>query len=113
MGDGSPNFICRPLIVYTVTIYLYLFSTFTHRCLIASAIELMFLRAIPGDVVNEDEADITLPIMMNTIPPNACLPSDVVVNFSVTGGTATSKNTIVYACGYNSITYYHLQHRKT
>ena len=72
----------------------------------------MFLRAIPGVVVNEDEADITLPIMMNTIPPNACLPSDVVVNFSVTGGTATSKNSIAYACSYNSITY-HLQHRKT
>ena len=51
----------------------------------------MFLRAIPGDVVNEDETDITLPIMMNTIPPNASLPSDVVVNFSVTGVTATSK----------------------
>ena len=73
----------------------------------------MFLRAIPGDVVNEDEADITLPIMMNTIPPNAILPSDVVVNFSVTGGTGTSKNTIVYACGYNPITYCHLHHKKT
>ena len=109
MGDGSPNFTCRPLIAYSN--YISLFSTFTHHCLIA--IELMFLRAIPGDVVNENEADITLPIMMNTIPPNACLPSDVVVNFSVTGGTATSKNTIVYACGYNPITYYHLHHRKT
>ena len=65
----------------------------------------MFLRAIPGNVVNEAEANITLPIMMNTIPPNAVLPSDVVVNFSVTGGTATSKNTIAYACSYNSITY--------
>ena len=65
----------------------------------------MFLQAIPGDVVDEDETNITLPIMMNIIPPNAILPTDVVVNFSVTGGTATSKNTIVYACGYNSITY--------
>ena len=81
-----------------VTVCLYLFSTFTHLCLIASAIELMFLQAIPGNVVNEDEANITLPIMMNTIPSGASLPSDVVVNFSVTGGTATSKNTIVCAC---------------
>ena len=77
-----------------VTICLYLFSTFTHLCLIASATELMFLQAIPGNVVNEDEANITLPIMMNIIPPNASLPSDVVVNFSVAGGAATSKNTI-------------------
>ena len=52
----------------------------------------MFLQAIPGDVVNEDEADIILPIMVKTTPPNASLPSDVVVSFSVTGGTATSKN---------------------
>ena len=59
---------------------------------IASAIELMFLQAIPGDVVNEDEANITLPIMVKTTPPNAILPFDVVVNFSVTGGTATSKD---------------------
>ena len=73
----------------------------------------MFLQAIPGDVVNETEVDLTLPIMMNIVPSNAILPSDVVVNFSVTGGTATSKNTIAYACSYNSITYYHLQHRKT
>ena len=73
----------------------------------------MFLQAISGDVVNEDEADIILPIMVKTIPPNASLPSNLVVNFSVTGGTATSKNTIVYACSYNSITYCHLQHGKT
>ena len=68
---------------------------YTHHCLIALAIELILLQAIPGNVMNEDEANITLPIMMNTIPPNASLPSDVVVNFSVAGGTATSKNTIV------------------
>ena len=42
--------------------------------------------------MNEDEVGIILPIMVNTIPPNASLPFDVVVNFSVTGGTATSKN---------------------
>ena len=42
--------------------------------------------------MNEDDADITLPIMMQTIPPNASLSSNVVVSFSVTGGTATSKN---------------------
>ena len=54
----------------------------------------MFLQAIPGDVVDEDEANITLPIMMNIIPPNASLPSDVVVNFSVAGGAAKGKNTI-------------------
>ena len=76
-----------------VTICLYLFSTFTHLCLIASAIELMFLQAIPGNV-NEDEANITLPIMMNIVPPNASLHFDVVVKFSVAGGAATSKNTI-------------------
>ena len=52
----------------------------------------MVLQAIPGDVVNEDEAGITLPILMQTIPPNASLPFVVVVSFSVTGGTATSKN---------------------
>ena len=52
----------------------------------------MFLQATPGDALNEDEAGIILPIMMNIIPPNASLPFDVVVNFSVTGGTATSKN---------------------
>ena len=54
----------------------------------------MFLQAIPGNVVMEDEANITLPIMMNIVPPNAILPSDVVVNFSVAGGAATCKNTI-------------------
>ena len=81
--------------VCKVTIYFYLFSTFTHHCLIASAIGLMFLQAIPGNVVNEDEANITLPIMMNIILPNASLPFDVVVNFSVAGGAATSKNTII------------------
>ena len=59
--------------------------------MIASAIEVKFLQAIPGDVVDEDEANITLPIMMKTIPSNASLPSNVVVNISVTGGTATSK----------------------
>ena len=52
----------------------------------------MFLQAIPGNVVNEDEANITLPIMVNIIPSDASLPFDVVVNFSVTAGTATSKN---------------------
>ena len=52
----------------------------------------MFLQATPGDVVNEAEVgSITLPIMVNIIPPRASLPFDVVVNFSVTGGTATSK----------------------
>ena len=49
------------------------------------------MQAIPGDVVDEDETNITLPIMMKIIPSNASLPSNVVVNFSVTGGTATSK----------------------
>ena len=53
----------------------------------------MFLQATPGDVVNEAEVgSITLPIMVNIIPPRASLPFDVPVNFSVTGGTATSKD---------------------
>ena len=53
----------------------------------------MFLQAFPEeDVVNEAEVDITLPIMMNIIPSGASLPFDVVVSFSVTGGTATSKD---------------------
>ena len=53
----------------------------------------MFLQAIPGDVVNEAEVgSMTLPIMVNIIPPHASLPFDVVVSFSVTGGVATSKN---------------------
>ena len=53
----------------------------------------MFLQAIPADVVNEAEVgSITLPIMVNIMPPHASLPFDVVVNFSVTGGTATSKD---------------------
>ena len=71
----------------------------------------MFLQAIPGDVVNEAEVGIILRIMMNVVPPNTFLLFDVVVNFSVTGGTATSKNNIAYVCtcSYNSITYYHLQ----
>ena len=46
--------------------------------------------------MNEDEGDIILPIMMKTIPSNASLPSGVVVNLSVAGGTATSKNIIVH-----------------
>ena len=53
----------------------------------------MFLQATPGDVVNEAEVgNMTLPIMVNIVPPRASLPFDVAVNFSVTGGTATSKN---------------------
>ena len=53
----------------------------------------MFLQATPGDAVNEAEiGSMTLPIMVNIIPPRASLPFDVVVSFSVTGGTATSKN---------------------
>ena len=45
--------------------------------------------------MNEDEGDIILPIIMKTIPSNSSLPSDVVFNLSVAGGTATSKNIIV------------------
>ena len=52
----------------------------------------MFLQAFPEDAVNEAEVDITLPIMVNIIPSGASLPFDVVVSFSVTGGTATSKD---------------------
>ena len=74
----------------------YITITLIHPCLIAPAIELNFLQALPGDVVNEDEGDIILPIMMKTIPSTTSLPSDVVVNISVAGGTATSKNIIVH-----------------
>ena len=65
--------------------------------LIASAIELTFLQATPGDVVNEAEiGSITLPAMVNVIPPQAFLTFDVVVSLSVTGGTATSKDNSTY-----------------
>ena len=61
--------------------------------LIASAIELTFLQATPGDVVNEAEIDsITVPAIVNVIPLQASLPFDVVVSLSVTGGTATGKD---------------------
>ena len=60
----------------------------------------MFLQAIPGDVVNEAEVDsMTLPIMVNIIPPRASLPFDVVVSL-FTGGTATSKNNRHVDCSY-------------
>ena len=59
----------------------------------------MFLQPLPGDVVNEAEVGIILlRTMMKTVPPNASLPFDVVVSFSVTGGTATSKDNIVQSC---------------
>ena len=65
--------------------------------LIASVIELTFLQATPGDVVNEAEVgSITLPAMVNVIPPQAFLTFDVVVSLSVTGGTATSKDNSTY-----------------
>ena len=96
MGDGSSN------VIYGIwnVLYDYLLSAFTHPWLTASAIEFMFLQ-FPGDVVKEAEVEIVLPIVMKIIPPNASLPSGVVVNFSVTGGTATSKNIVVHACSYN------------
>ena len=53
----------------------------------------MFLQAIPGDVNEAEIGSITLPVMVNIIPPQASLPFDVPVNFSVIGGTATSKDT--------------------
>ena len=73
--------------------YITLSVVYIHTSMvIVSAIDLKFLQAFPGNVVDEDEANITLPIMMNIIPPNASLTFDVVVNISVTGGTATSKD---------------------
>ena len=48
--------------------------------------------------MDEAEVGIILPIMMKIIPPNASLPHDVVVRFSVTGGTATSKSIVVHTC---------------
>ena len=60
--------------------------------LIASAIELTFLQATSGDVNEAEIGSITLPAMVNIIPPQASLPFDVVVSLSVTGGTATSKD---------------------
>jgi len=46
--------------------------------------------------VDEAEAGIIiLPITMKIVPPNASLPFDVVISFSVTGGNATSKDNIV------------------
>ena len=65
---------------------------------IASAVDFMFLQPFPGDVVDEAEVGIILTIMMKIIPPNASLPHDVVVRFSVTGGTATSKSIVVHTC---------------
>ena len=53
----------------------------------------MFLQSFPGNVVNEAEVDITLPIMVNIVPSDSSLPFDVVVRFSVASGTATSKDT--------------------
>ena len=52
--------------------------------------------------MNEAEVgSMTLPIMVNIVPPRASLPFDVVVSFSVTGGTATSKSIVVHTCTYN------------
>ena len=44
--------------------------------------------------MHEDVVEIILPIMVNFIPSDAPLPSDVVVSFSVTSGTATSKDSM-------------------
>ena len=66
----------------------------------------MFLQSFPGNVVNEAEVDITLPIMVNIVPSDSSLPFDVVVRFSVAGGTATSKATYIlhrYSCNYHHL----------
>ena len=72
------------------------FSTSTHPWLIVTTIDFMFQQPLPGNVVDEAEAGIIiLPITMKIVPPNASLPFDVVVSFSVTGGNATSKDNII------------------
>ena len=66
----------------------------------------MFLQSFPGNVVNEAEVDITLPIMVNIVPSDSSLPFDVVIRFSVAGGTATSKDTYIlhrYSCNYHHL----------
>ena len=52
----------------------------------------MFIQPFPGYAVDEDVVEVVLPIMVNIIPSDATLPFYVVVSFSVTGGTATSKD---------------------
>ena len=83
------------MVLYNPILYIH-----TPMLNIASAIEIVFLQAISGNVVDEDE-DIILPLMVKTIPPNASLPPSVVISFSVTGGNATSKNIIVHTCTFN------------
>ena len=83
----STSYACRSVVLAPSVLYMH------TPMLIASAIELTFLQATPGDVVNEAEiGSITLPAMVNVIPPQASLAFDVVVSLSVTGGTATSKD---------------------
>ena len=86
-------------------VVLYLLSASTHPWLILAAVDFMFLQPFPGDVVEEDEGEIFLPIMVNIIPSDASLPFDVVVSFSVNGGTATSKDISTYTHSY---THHHL-----
>ena len=57
------------------------------------AVDFMFIQPFPGYAVDEDAVEVILPIMVNIIPSDASLPSDV-VRFSVTDGTATSKDSM-------------------
>lgn len=94
----------------------HLANTFNTICFlnphtIVAAIAFVFLQSFPGNVVNEDEADIILPIMVNIIPSDSSLPFDVVVRFSVAGGTATSKDTyILHRYSYNLYSMGRLEH---
>ena len=76
----------------------YAFNTicFLHSHTIVAAISFMFLQPLPGNIVDENEVGIILPIMVDIVPSDASLPFDVVVSFSVTGGTATSKDSSTY-----------------
>ena len=53
----------------------------------------MFIQPFPGYAVDEDAVEVILPIMVNITPSDASLPS-YVVRFSVTDGTATSKDSM-------------------
>ena len=76
----------------------FIFVTWSVLCIhtrwFIVAVDFMFIQPFPGYAVDEDVVEVVLPIMVNIIPSNATLPFYVVVNFSVTGGTATSKDSL-------------------
>ena len=61
--------------------------------------------------VNETTAlQLAVPIVMNITPSNAFLPTETIVNISVTGGSATCESMISAAHNHSHVQLFYLLH---